>query len=64
MKKGEKIYWTIFIICLMANLINLYFCIATKNYFMNFGKALMLMMTSMFGLEAVGAITLIWTNKE
>ena len=64
MKKGEKIYWTIFIVCLMANLINLYFCITTEKYFMNFGKALMLMMTSMFGLEAIGAIILIWTNKE
>jgi len=63
MKKVEKIYWTIFIICLMANLINIYLCITTENYFMNFGKALMLMMVSMFGLEAIGAIILIWKNK-
>lgn len=63
MKKGEKIYWTIFILCLMANLINIFFCVTTENYFMNLGKALMLMMVSMFGLEAIGAIILIWKNE-
>jgi hypothetical protein len=63
MKKGEKIYWTIFVICLVVNLINLYFCITTEHHFMSFGKAMMLMLVSMFGLEGIGAIILIWTKE-
>jgi hypothetical protein len=63
MDKGEKVFWTIFLICLMANLINIYFCITTEDYIMNFGKAMMLMLVSMFGLEAIGAIILIWKDK-